>query len=356
MAVSEQVAQHKKENNLPIFDPERERQKLYDIAKSVGPELAPATDAMFSLLFDLSRTRQHQLIAPKAPLEDAVAAALAETPADFPDRPLLACQGVEGAFSQQAAERIAPACNILYFNTFDGVFSAIEKGLCRYGVLPIENSTAGSVNRIYDLMMSHDFSIVKSIRVKVDHCLLVNPGTKLSDIREIISHEQALSQCANFLKSMPGVKSRAVENTAMAAKTVFESGRKDIAALSSLSCAAIYGLECLKRSMQDQQNNYTRFICISRKPEIYPGANRTSLMMVLPHTKGSLYRVISVFNALGVNLLKLESRPLPSTDFEFMFYFDVECAAGTEKFAAMLRQLDALGVTLKYLGTYSEVV
>ena len=199
------------------------------------------------------------------------------------------------------------------------MFSAIEKGLCRYGIIPLENSTAGSVNKVYDLMLQHEFFIVRSTRLKVDHSLLVRPGTKLSDIREIYSHEQAIGQCQDFLKTLPNVQIIRCENTAAAAKFVAASGRNDVAALASRTCGALYGLTSLRDGVQDQGNNYTRFICISKNLEIYPGADRTSLRMVLAHKPGALYQVLSLFNALGINLNKLESRPIPERDFEFAF-------------------------------------
>jgi chorismate mutase/prephenate dehydratase len=171
---------------------------------------------------------------------------------------------VEGAYSQQAAEKLFKAPNLMYFKTFEGVFAAIKQGLCDYGVLPLENSTAGSVNAIYDLMMKYDFSIVRSTRVKIDHCVLANRGAALDGVREIFSHEQALAQCGEFLKTLGNVKVTACENTAEAARLVFESGRKDAAALSSRACAAIYGLDCLRSPSRTGQH-YTRFICISRR-------------------------------------------------------------------------------------------
>ncbi|MBQ3403797.1 MAG: prephenate dehydratase, partial [Oscillospiraceae bacterium] len=269
---------------------------------------------------------------------------------------MVACQGVEGAYSQLACERIFQACSIMYFSSFEGVFAAVEQGLCRYGILPLENSTAGSVNRIYDLMMKHEFYIVRSSRVKVDHCLLANKGAKKSNIKEIFSHEQAISQCAGFLRGMKDVKVTPCENTAMAAKKVFESGRMDMAALSSRNCAEIYGLECLEQSVQDQGSNFTRFICISKTPEIYPGANRTSLMVVVPNKPGALYKVLSRFNALGINLIKLESRPLPNSDFEFMFYFDLETSVYSDSLGRVFDDLSNVVTSIKYLGTYSELV
>lgn len=356
MEAVKQVAQTKLEKNLPVFDPQREREKLAQLGQLVGEEMAPVTDTLFSVLFDLSRSAQHQIIAKTSPIRDTIQEALRQTPPLPPARPLVACQGSEGAYSQMACERLFPSSNIMYFSSFDSVFSAVEQGLCRYGILPLENSTAGSVNRIYDLMMRHDFYISRSCRVKVDHCLLTKKGTKLSDIHEIFSHEQAISQCQDFLKSLKGVTVTACENTALAAKKVAESDRTDIAALSSRFCAEIYGLDCLQTSVQDQGSNYTRFICISKQLEIFPGANRTSLMVVVPNRRGSLYRVLSRFNALGINLTKLESRPLSNTDFEFMFYFDLDSSVYSDAFLRVFDDLEGVVTSIKYLGSYTEVV
>ena len=244
----------------------------------------------------------------------------------------------------------------MFFKSFDAVFSAIENGLCQYGILPIENSTAGSVNKVYDLMISHNFSIVRTYRLKVDHNLLVNRGTKLEDIREIYSHEQAINQCKEFLETLQDVKVIPVANTALASQMVAESGRKDVAALSSRACAQLYGLSCLKSAVQDMDNNQTRFICIAKNLEIYPGADKTSIMMILPHRPGALYKVMARLYTLGVNVTKLESRPIPDREFEFMFYFDLETSIYSEEFVQLMCELDELCEEFKYLGSYSEVV
>jgi len=243
----------------------------------------------------------------------------------------------------------------MFTRNFEGVFAAINSGLCRYGVLPLENSTAGSVNKVYDLMMKYDFHIVRSARVKINHCLLVNPCTRKEDIREVISHEQALAQCENYLKGFADTLITTAENTAAAAKYVTESGRRDIAAIGSAENGRLYGLECLDSGIQDSQNNYTRFICISKDLEIYPGACKTSIMMILDHKPGSLYNVLSRFNAAGINLEKLESRPLPNRDFEFMFYFDIGESVYSEGFVRVMAQLEEISREFKYLGSYSEV-
>ena len=350
------IAKYKEEHNLPVLDAGRERKKLLALAEKSPEALREYVVSLYSLMFELSRSYQNRLLGRTTPLTQEISRAIENTPKLFPDSAVVACQGVEGANSQLACDKLFRLPNVLYFSSFEAVFQAIEKGLCRYGVIPLENSTAGSVNKVYDLMTKHHFHIVRSIRLKVDHNLLANPGARLEDIREIYSHEQAISQCAAFLQSLPNVKVIACENTAAAAKMVAESGRKDVAALSSRACMKLYNLVSLGDSVQDKGNNYTRFICIGKQLEIYPGADRTSLMAVLPHEPGSLYKMLSCFYALGVNLNKLESRPLPERNFEFMFYFDLETSVYSPQFLQLMGEMPTLCEEFTYLGSYGEVV
>ena len=356
MNIAAQVADYKRENNMPILVPARERQILADVAEKAGEEMGNYTRVLYSMLFELSRSYQSKRNMILSPLHEQIRESIENTPKLFPQSPMVACQGVEGAYSQIACEKIFKSPFIMYFKNFEGVFTAIEQGLCQYGILPIENSTAGSVNKVYDLMIKHNFSIVRTFRLKVDHNLLVNKGAKLSDIKEIYSHEQAISQCSGFLNTLPGVKVIPVENTAVAAQMVAQSGRNDVAALSSRSCAELYTLSCIASSVQDKGNNHTRFICISKNLEIYPGSDKTSIMMVLPHRPGSLYRTLARLYTLGINVTKQESRPIPDREFEFMFYFDLETSIYSEEFVQLMCELDDLSEEFKYLGSYSEVV
>ena len=356
METAGKIAAYKKANGLRVLDARREKEKLRDIMDKTPEEMREYVSSLYSLIFELSRSHQGRLLGAAGELPEKIAAAIENTPPLFPENAAVACQGVEGAYSEMACERLFKRPNTFFFSSFEAVFSAIEKGLCRYGVLPLENSTAGSVNAVYDLMMKHDCRIVRSVRIKVDHNLLANPGARLEDIREIYSHEQAISQCAHFLQGLPNVKVIRCENTAVAARMVAESGRSNVAALSSRACMELYGLSCLASSVQDQGNNFTRFICIARELEIYPGADRTSLMMVLPHRPGSLYKALSRFYALGVNLNKLESRPMPERNFEFMFYFDLETSVYSPQFLQLMGELPELCEEFTYLGSYSEVV
>jgi chorismate mutase/prephenate dehydratase len=356
MEVAAAVAQCKRETGKPVMDAARERAKLLDVMDKSPDEFKDYTMSLYSLIFEISRSYQHRILDSDNALTSQIKTAIETTEKIFPGTATVACQGVEGAYSQLACEKLFRLPNIFYFNNFEAVFSAIENGLCRYGIIPLENSTAGSVNKVYDLMMSHNFRIVRSVRLKVDHNLLVKPGTKLEDIKEIYSHEQAINQCAQYLQKFNGVKIIPCENTAMAAKYVAQSEDNSVAALSSRPCMKLYGLDCLEESVQDQGNNYTRFICISKDLEIYPGADRTSLMLVLPHTPGSLYKVLSRFYALGINLIKLESRPLPERNFEFMFYFDLDTSVYSPKFIELMGEMQNICEEFSYLGSYSEII
>lgn len=356
MDIAAQVAQYKKEQGLPILMPAREREKLQDVSQKAGPEMAGYTRTLYTMLFELSRSYQSKLFGGSQALYNSITKAIDSTPKLFPQSAMVACQGVEGAYSQLACEKIFANPMIMYFKTFDGVFQAIDQGLCQYGILPIENSTAGSVTKVYDLMIQHNFYIARTFRLKVDHNLLANPGAKLEDIQEIYSHEQAINQCSAFLHSLKGINVVPVANTAVAAEMVAASGRKDVAALSSRSCMELYNLKNLAASVQDKGNNRTRFICISKNMEIYPGSDKTSIMMVLSHKPGALYKVLARIYSLGINVTKLESRPIPDREFEFMFYFDLETSIYSDQFAELMCELESLCEEFKYLGSYTEVV
>ena len=352
MDVAAKIAKYKKEQGMPILQPAREREKLAEVSEKSREDMQSYMRVLYSLLFELSRTYQER--GNRTELFDKIENAIENTPRLFPQTATVACQGVEGAYSQLACEKLFKNPRIQYFRNFEGVFSAIEAGFCQYGILPIENSTAGSVKRVYDLMVKHNFSIVRSTRMKVDHCLLAKPDH--GEIREIFSHEQAIAQSAGFLKTLGDVKITVCENTAIAAMMVAQSERKDVAALSSRMCAELYGLKILRSGVQDEGNNHTRFLCISKNAEIYPGADKTSIMMVLPHKPGALYKVLARLYALGINLLKLESRPLPERDFEFMFYLDLETSVYSQEFARLMCEIGGICEEFRYLGSYSEVV
>lgn len=356
MQISLEIAKYKKASGMPVLDVSRERSLLHKVSEIAGSDFEVYMRVFFSMLMDVSRSYQYKFLAEASKLSEKIAKAVEQTPQLFPEKAVVACQGMEGAFSQYACDKLFAIPNIMYFNTFENVIQAVSSGLCRYGVLPIENSTAGSVNQIYDLLQNHNVNIVRTARIQIAHTLLVNKGVTLADVKEISSHAQALAQCSAFLSTLKNVKITVAENTAAAAQYVAESKRMDVAAISSKSCADLYGLSVIEDSLQNNDGNYTRFICISNELEIYPGANRTSFMMVIPHKPGALYRVLVRFYALGMNLVKLESRPMPGRNFEFMFYFDVESSVYSPTLLQLIGELESQIEDFRYLGSYSEMV
>ncbi len=356
MSLSKDVAENKRQTGKAVFDPEREKLLLKKVSDLAGEENEEYVRMLYSTILSLSHAVQNRALFVDNGLTGEIKAALESTPKIFPEKAHVACQGVAGAYSQAAAEKFFKFADISYFSSFANVFAAIESGMCDYGVLPIENSTAGSVGAVYELMLRHNFHIVRSCRLKISHSLLANKGATLDGIKEIISHEQAIHQCSDFLSAHPGILVHVRKNTAMAAKEVLESGRKDIAAIASESCGEVYGLTPINTDIQNQDNNYTRFICIAKKPEIYPGSNRTAIMAVLPHKEGSLYNILARFASHGANLTKIESVPMPEREFEFMFYFDFEASVYSEKFYTLICELSQASKRFRYLGSYTEIV
>ncbi|QIB68047.1 bifunctional chorismate mutase/prephenate dehydratase [Aminipila butyrica] len=354
MGIAAQIAGEKKDTGTPLWNIRREKEILSRISDQVGDALGGYARILYNTMFDVSRSYQTRFLYTDSPLKNEIDKAISQTPALFPKKAVVACQGIEGSYSQLAAEKLFEFPSIMYFNNWDSVFNAVDKGLCQYGVLPIENSSYGSVGPVYDLMKNHHFYIAKAFKLRIAHKLLAKPGIKLEDITEIISHDQALGQCSPFIEGLKDVKITSCDNTAMAAELVANSQRKDLAAISSKECAELYGLEVLSEDIQISDNNYTRFICISKNLEIYPGANKLSLMISVPHRPSSLYNMIAKFASLGLNLTKLESRPIPGSDFEFMFYFDMEASLQSPEVISLLCELSAQPELFVFLGNYTE--
>ena len=353
MEIVRHVADYKRETNTPVMASGREREILYRVTGLCGPELEEYTKILYSTILELSRDYQEDRLSTgeSALVEEILAAA--ERTGEFPKRAIVACQGAEGAYSQMACDKLFPVSQILYCSRFEGVFRAVEAGMCRYGILPIENSSAGSVTEVYDLMERYNCKIVRSLKLKVEHCLLARPGVQLKDVKEVVAHEQALNQCSEFLKNC-GAKVTVFSNNAAAAKYVSESDRSDIAAIASVNCAGLYGLSVLSDHVANSDHNYTRFICISKQLEVYEGAGKITFVTAASHRPGSLYSLIAKFATRGLNICKLESRPIPGKDFEFRFYFDVEASVWNKDTQTILSQLEKEDF-FTFLGAYSEV-
>ena len=355
MEISEEVAKNKAERGLPIFNNAREREILGDMTAASPEIFENYVKTFFTVLMDLSKSYQRTVLNDTDNIEKKIKSAIDSTPKIFPKRAVVACQGTEGAYSQIAADRLFGMEKITYYKSFEDVFKAVRDKKCDFGVLPIENSTYGTVIDVYDLMKKYRFSIVRSQRLKITHKLLAKKGTLLSDIKEVYSHPQALGQCSNFFAANPKIKAVPFTNTALAAETVKNSADNSLAAIASSSCAELYRLDIISDEIQNSGNNQTRFICISSEDYIFPGADKISIMLSLPHTPGALYNTLAKFAAIGLNLTKIESRPIEGSDFEAQFYFDFEASPYDEKILKMLDALSRDCENFVFLGSYREL-
>ncbi len=355
MEIVSAVADFKRANSMPVLQKDREREILDRISENSTEELSGYSRLLFSSIMDISRSYQAARNSLSGTLSEKIKTAIAETNSCFPKNCVVACQGIDGAYSSLACDKILPGSDILYFKSFEGVFSAIDKGLCKYGILPIENSIHGSVNQVYDLMKNFSFYIVRSLKLKINHALLAKGETALSDITDIYSHEQAIGQCSQFLKEHPNIRVHICENTAVAAKFVSESDCPGAASISSPECASLYGLNVVCNAVADSDSNFTRFICISKNLEIYPGANKISLTLRALNKPGALYSLISRFAVLGINITKLESRPIAGRNFEYLFYFDIDASVYSAEVLRLLDEFCSDPENAVFLGSYTEL-
>ncbi|KAJ0249596.1 Arogenate dehydratase/prephenate dehydratase 2 [Hirschfeldia incana] len=286
---------------------------------------------------------------------------LAETVSNG-SRVRVAYQGVRGAYSESAAEKAYPNCEAVPCEEFDTAFEAVERWLVDRAVLPIENSLGGSIHRNYDLLLRHNLHIVGEVKLAIRHCLLANHGVKIEDLKRVLSHPQALSQCENTLTKL-GLVREAVYDTAGAAKQIAFEGLSDAAAVASAKAAEIYGLNVLAEDIQDDSDNVTRFLMLAREP-IIPGTNRlfkTSIVFSLEEGPGVLFKALAVFALREINLTKMESRPLRKNPlrasgglkyFDYLFYVDFEASMADEVAQNALRHLEEFATFLRVLGSY----
>ncbi len=347
--VVRQVGEFKKQNGVNVEQKGREQEIFDRLEQKFGKENASDLNYLFTSVMTYSKMKQ-TLLNGKGQVP---AFRLAET--DFSATTDVALQGTEGAYSEQAAKKLFPNHRPKFFPSFRDVFESVKNGTAQYGVLPIENSTAGSVNEVYDLLRAYDVFVLKSLRLEIHHCLLAKKGVSKQDVKNVYSHPQALYQCKDYLRQH-GFTPCEDKNTALACKRVSESSSGTDAAIGGIENAARYGLEILDREIPDEKQNYTRFIVIGREAIAPKNANKLSLMVTLPHVPDSLYRLLSFVSAFRVNLLKLESRPIPSEPFNFRFYLDLECNVFDESTKKLLQCIDAYSQTVTVLGAYTEDV
>jgi len=266
----------------------------------------------------------------------------------------IAYQGEPGAFSEAAARRIAPDAHMIPCKSFEEVFAAVDGGPAGHGVLPIENSIGGSIHRNYDLLLSHELPIVAEVELPVVHQLLALPGASLEGLRRVYSHPQALAQCERFLRTLSGVEIVATYDTAGSAKMVADEKLEHSAAIASARAGELFGLVPLASSIQDFDDNITRFIVIGRRPVREAVPDKTTIVFSLPNEPGSLFKALSVFALRGVDLTKLESRPIPGRPWEYLFYADLAAPRDELSCARALAHLAEFAPTLRTLGSYAS--
>ncbi len=355
MALSEKVAAYKAENNIPITDAARERQLLADIKEKAG-NMSEYAYYLFSKLIDVSKAHQRELIGGSTKVRRLIENALMSADTPFPKDGTVACQGTEGANSQQACDKLLPRGDIIYVKTFEAVFDALKAGICDYGVLPIENNLNGSVRAVYDLILQRGYTVVRSYTMQIRHELLAPASAELGSIKKILSHPQAIGQCSNFLAALPReVQIVPCTNTAVAAQMAAEDKTGATASISSPECTALYGLKSLSSNIQDKDSNFTKFILISSKPAIYPGSDRISLGFTCPNKAGALSHVLNILASRGVNIIKLESCPIPGRDFEFMFYAELDCGICDPGVISALEELERYCDRFEFIGSYIEI-
>lgn len=351
MDCAKQVGEYKKQNHMPILNETRE-QEIIDTIGEQGGEYGYAAQLLFSNILELSRALQHGIVGSGKALRQLVETA--DTSVNTLSADLkIACQGIKGANAHQAVSTLFPNAHPVFYKSFSDVFSSIEKGETDYGVLPVENSSAGSVTDVYDLLLKHRFFITSSLNLHIEHCLCALPQCTLADIEEVWSHPQALAQCSHYIAehSLLPVTS---PNTAIAALDIKNEKRLNCAAICSKQAAKEYGLAVLLENFQNSAKNSTRFIVISKKPFIPSDADKISVCFSLPHVTGSLYSVLCRFSSGGLNLTKIESRPKADAPFEYLFYLDFTGNIRNEHVLTLMCALSEELPEFSFLGNYKE--
>lgn len=351
MNISKQVAEYKVKRGLPVLNEQREQEILASVKGKCGED-GDAIATVFSATMDASRAIQHNIMESGGELRKLIKSAVSNGNT-FSKKTTVACAGVEGSYADETALTLFKNADIRHYRIFEDVFEAVNKGEAPFGIVPVENSTAGSVHEVYDLIIKYRFYVAGSYSLEVNHCLCAKKGVDYSGIEEVYSHPQALSQCSEFLKNFAftGVN---YTNTAAAAKFVAESERSDIGVICSADAAKKYGLQILKTRIQNISNNRTRFIVISKKLVIESNADKISLIFALPHTTGSLYRILGRFSIAGLNLTKLESRPVGNGEFSYYFYVDLMGNINDRKTLDLICALYSELPDFKFLGNYHE--
>ena len=351
MEISERVAEYKIEIGKKVFDKQREQEKLSALRQLVHSDFNRiGITELFQLIMSSSRKRQYQLLTERGAIGRLPFIGVDELDTK---RVRVVFQGADGAYSQAAMmQYFGEQVNSFHVDTFRDAMVAIDEGSADFAVLPIENSTAGVVSEIYDLLVEFENYIVGEQVIRIEHCLMALPGTKISDIKTVYSHPQSLMQSARFLLEHPSWRQISMKNNAFAAKKVEEDGDGTQAAIASEYAAKLYGLEVLEKGINQSGSNSTRFIIVTNQKIFRKDAKKVSICLELPHESGSLYHMLShiIYNDLNMN--KIESRPIEERNWEYRFFIDFEGNLGDSAVKNALRGLRDEARNMRILGNY----
>lgn len=342
MNLSKEVADYKRAHNINVFDASREASVTENFIGSLHNKAYSMWGSrLICELMNSSKEYQRSLNT------------VPETPISVSES--IACQGTFGAYGEEAAiAYFGPKADIRCLDSFEDVFSSVSDGKVTYGIVPIENSSTGAIGNVYDLFGEYDCRIVGEYVLKINHNLLACDGTSIDSITEVYSHTQGFEQCSSFLKKYPHLNLVPYHNTAVSAKYVSGCGDITKAAIASKRAAQIYDLKILAENINNNYNNYTRFVVISKNDCEIPEANKVSIMFRLAHREGQLCSLIRHFDEYGVNLLKIESRPIPNKSWEYSFFIDFEANLRDERMKGLIDKLCADSEALRILGNYKS--
>ena len=353
MQVSQGVAQNKMQTGLPIYRPEREADICKKFSENISdPNVRTYATAAYRALLRTSREYQYYYQMTHD-VECTISSQLRNASKAAPDIETVCFQGIDGSWSSLAAQQMYPNAKRTCVPTFAGVFDAISDATAQAGILPLDNSTAGTVNDVYDLLIKNDYYIVKATPIHIHNCLMALPGAAIESIRTVHSHPQALSQCAEHVKAIGAIPVPET-NTAVAAKAITQSGDITAAAIGSPKAAHEYGLVILDENFNDIPYNQTRFLSISRTLCAPKDANRISLAFCAPNESGALANILAIFADNGLNLTKIMSRPSAEKAWEYIFYLDCQADINNPSLYAVLYHLNSELPWIKLLGCYHE--
>lgn len=346
MAVAHSVITYKLENNLEIFQPEREKEVLEkNVNKVVDKTLQPYALSFLQDMMDISKSYQSSYI----PMEQQYSFVTPKT-----KDVVVGYQGVEGAFSYIAMKEYFGETKSKNYCYFEDVFKALKNKEIDYGIVPLENSSTGAINDNYDLVREYDCYIVGEQSISISQHLLGVPGAKLADIQDVYSHPQGILQCSTFLDQYPTIVKHEYTNTAASAKYVSDTKDKTKGAIASKSARELYGLSLIQENIHNETSNHTRFIVIGRHLEDHSATNRVSIVFTLAHKVGALYSILKAIKDHHINLTRIESRPIKDKNWQYYFYIDFEGSLHTMDIQVALEQMKAHCLTLTVLGNYQQ--